>query len=84
MNEETQLVLWMRKERGAYMAKSSASVGNSNCVNVWKDEHGQVHVEDTKLGDKSPSLIFTEDEWMAFEWGFLNGEFFYNRLEVKS
>jgi hypothetical protein len=34
-----------------------------------------VFVRDSKLGDDSPVLVFTEDEWRVFRAGMVSGEF---------
>lgn len=54
--------------------KSSYSNSQGNCVDVKKIGRFYV-VTDTKLGDKSPRLTFTEDEWDAFLRGAKDGEF---------
>jgi hypothetical protein len=54
--------------------KSSYSSGGDNCVEVASTETG-VLVRDDKLGDDSPVLEFTNDEWSAFKAGVINGEF---------
>lgn len=55
--------------------KSSYSNSTGNCVDVEKDSSGWVEVRDTKLGNKSPVLRFTPDEWEAFVKGVKAGEF---------
>ncbi|MGH3565527.1 MAG: DUF397 domain-containing protein [Pseudonocardia sp.] len=55
--------------------KASYSNGNdSGCVEVGTVP-GLVGVRDTKLGDASPILAFTEAEWAAFTAGVRNNEF---------
>jgi hypothetical protein len=44
------------------------------CVEVAKSDSA-VLVRDSKLGDDSPVLVFTEDEWRAFRAGMVSGEF---------
>lgn len=54
--------------------KSSFSSGGDNCVEVAF--HGnQIQVRDSKRGDGSPILAFTESEWQAFIDGVRNAEF---------
>lgn len=38
------------------------------------DGQGGVKVRDSKLGDKSPILVFTAGEWDAFVAGVRDGE----------
>lgn len=44
------------------------------CVQVVSDTPS-ILVRDSKLGDKSPILQFTAEEWWAFIQGVKNGEF---------
>ena len=44
------------------------------CVEVAKAD-STVFVRDSKLGDDSPVLVFTEDEWRVFRAGMVSGEF---------
>lgn len=54
--------------------KSSFSSGGDNCVEVRF--HGdQIQVRDSKRGEGSPVLAFTEDEWQAFLDGVHADEF---------
>jgi hypothetical protein len=59
---------------GAQWTKSSRSGGNSQCALVAKVD-GFVAMRDSKLGDASPTLIFTAAEWSAFLGGVKDGEF---------
>lgn len=63
-------------ENGTTM-KSSFSNSSGNCVDVDfdSDPGGWVQVQDTKLGEKSPKLLFTPEEWEAFIKGVKAGEF---------
>ncbi|WP_103349908.1 DUF397 domain-containing protein [Amycolatopsis sp. CA-128772] len=55
--------------------KASFSQGQENgCVEVGSVP-GLIGVRDTKLGDASPILAFTEHEWKMFLRGARNGEF---------
>jgi hypothetical protein len=54
--------------------KSSYSNGASACVEAEGTEGG-VLVRDTKLGEASPVLSFTDAEWNAFVAGVRDGEF---------
>lgn len=45
--------------------KSSRSSDSFNCVEVHRGPLG-VQLRDSKLGDASPILTFTEDEWREF------------------
>ncbi len=54
--------------------KSSLSSGGDNCVEVRFTDNG-VQVRDSKLGEISPVLSFTESEWAAFTGGAYWGEF---------
>jgi hypothetical protein len=56
--------------------KSTRSGPNSdNCVEAQIGDGGTVQVRDTKLGETSPILNFTRDEWAAFLGGAKDGEF---------
>jgi hypothetical protein len=46
--------------------KSSRSGAAGHCVEVRTHGRGEVQVRDTKLGDKSPWLIFSESDWKSF------------------
>lgn len=61
--------------------KSSFSNSQGTCVDVWVDAEGLVNVRDTKLGENSPVLKFTQEEWDAFTMGVYNFEFDYEELE---
>lgn len=54
--------------------KSSRSSTNGSCVEIMTDGQGGVKVRDSKLGDKSPILVFTAGEWDAFVAGVRDGE----------
>ena len=54
--------------------KSSYSQGNGNCVEVYGAVEG-VALRDTKLGNNSPILTYTNAEWDAFIRGVKDGEF---------
>lgn len=54
--------------------KASFSQGQSNCVEVAHNGD-QFQVRDTKLGEDSPVLTFTREEWIAFLLGAKDGEF---------
>jgi hypothetical protein len=57
--------------------KAAASSQGMNCVEVGECDcaGGTVHVRDSKLGDASPILTFTRDEFEAFKAGVRAGEF---------
>jgi hypothetical protein len=55
--------------------KSTFSGTGGSCVDVARTEGSGARVRDTKLGDASPVLEFTEDEWAAFVRGVKAGEF---------
>lgn len=54
--------------------KASYSQGNGNCAEVRKIDGG-AQMRDTKLGEASPVLSFTDAEWFAFTHGTKAGEF---------
>jgi len=54
--------------------RKSNTSGDSSCVEVAFAD-GWIGVRDTKAGDTSPVLAFTEDEWRAFLSGARSGEF---------
>ena len=58
---------------GAYFRKSTKSNPSGNCVEVAKVD-GFYGVRDSKDA-KSPVLVFTNDEWVAFVGGVRDGEF---------
>lgn len=56
--------------------KSTFSNGNGgSCVEVADVPGGGRAVRDTKLGEASPVLWYTEDEWKAFLDGVRDGQF---------
>lgn len=57
----------------ATMSRWPPWVGN-RCVKV-KRTPNDVQVQDSKLGEDSPTLSFTHAEWRAFLNGVRNGEF---------
>jgi hypothetical protein len=60
--------------------KAAGSGSNGNCVEV-AHVADEFHVRDTKLGDNSPVLLFTPDEWRAFIQGVKAGEFDHGLFE---
>lgn len=58
---------------GARWHKSTVS-GDTGCVEVAFANQA-VGVRDSKLGDDSPVLVFTQHEWSVFLQGAGNGEF---------
>ena len=54
--------------------KSSYSSGSQGCVEVADLADGGKAVRDSKLGEASPVLVFTAQEWTAFTTGILKGE----------
>lgn len=56
--------------------KSTFSNGNGgSCVEVADLPDGGRAVRDTKLGEDSPVLWYTEGEWKAFLAGVRDGQF---------
>ena len=55
--------------------KAMASTDGSGCVEVSTDVPGMFAVRDSKLGDDSPILEFTDYEWKCFKAGMANDEF---------
>ncbi|WP_410601184.1 DUF397 domain-containing protein [Amycolatopsis sp. lyj-90] len=55
--------------------KSSYSNGASGCVEFNASVPGYVGVRDSKLGEKSPVLVFEPHEIQAFVLGAKAGEF---------
>lgn len=55
--------------------RKSPESGNNGCVEVAAMTDGGVAIRDSKLGDGSPVLFFTEVEWDAFRKGVANGAF---------
>jgi len=60
-------------------SKSSHSVTDASCVEV-APSGGYFVVRDSKMGDASPELWFTESEWVAFIEGVKINEFDPARL----
>lgn len=54
--------------------KAEESNSQGNCVEVRVGTQG-INVRDSKLGDDSPVLNYTFEEWAAFLDGVRNGEF---------
>ncbi|MFD5512980.1 DUF397 domain-containing protein [Streptomyces sp. NPDC127051] len=59
---------------GAVWVKSSASVGNGNCVEVAALAGGTVAMRNSRFPD-GPALVFTADEIEAFLRGAKGAEF---------
>ncbi|MEX0910441.1 MAG: DUF397 domain-containing protein [Candidatus Paceibacterota bacterium] len=57
----------------ATMSRWPSNIGK-RCVKVKRTEF-DVQVKDSKLGEDSPILSFTHDEWRAFLDGAKKGEF---------
>lgn len=55
--------------------KATRSNQGNGCVEVSFDVAGMVAVRDSKLGDRSPILEFTDFEFECFADGVLKGEF---------
>ena len=56
--------------------KSKRSSNNGACVEIdATSTPGTVRMRDSKLGDASPILNFTDKEWEAFRLGVVDGEF---------
>lgn len=55
--------------------KATASDANGGCVELSFDVPGRVAVRDSKRGDASPILEFTDHEFACFKDGVLKGEF---------
>lgn len=55
--------------------KASASTDGSGCVEVSKDVPGTIAIRDSKLGDDSPILVYSEHEWLCFVDGIRKDEF---------
>jgi hypothetical protein len=53
----------------------AASSNVNGCVEVCIDGEGTVQIRDSKLGDASPILQFTPQEWACFLDGVKDGEF---------
>lgn len=43
--------------------RRATACNNGNCVEVLIDGEGTVQVRDSKLGDASPIITFTPDDW---------------------
>lgn len=55
--------------------KARKSEGNNGCVELSFGSDGSTRVRDSKLGDDSPILTFTEKEWALFAAAMVDGEF---------
>jgi hypothetical protein len=55
--------------------KSTKSNGSGDCTEVASLPGGLIGVRDSKLGESSPILAFTQSEWQAFLAGAKAGEF---------
>jgi hypothetical protein len=55
--------------------KATKSGDQNGCVELSFDVPGVIAVRDSKLGDGSPILEFSEHEFACFKDGFLKGEF---------
>lgn len=55
--------------------KPQRSNGSGNCWMLARLPNGMIGVRDSKLGEESPVLQFTEAEWQAFRLGMDDGEF---------
>jgi predicted secreted Zn-dependent protease len=64
--------------------KSSRSFSNSNCVEVAGQPDGTIWVRDSKLGEDSPVLRFTQSEWEAFVEGVQKHELDHWKLRLAS
>lgn len=53
----------------------SSHCADLNCVEVRHSIGQGIQVRDSKLGNTSPTLTFTRDEWDAFIKGVKDGEF---------
>lgn len=65
----------MMSDRFRNWFKSSFSTDGSGCVEVCLDERGTVAVRDSKLGDDSEILVFSDRAWRDFIEGVRTGEF---------
>lgn len=54
--------------------RRSSRCDSGSCVEVAQDGD-TVLIRDSKLGDDSPVLTFTREEWGAFRLGVLAGDF---------
>lgn len=54
--------------------QTATASGHTGCVEA-RMHMGRILVRDSKLGDASPVLMFTLDEWAAFLDGASKGEF---------
>ncbi|MFI9586969.1 DUF397 domain-containing protein [Streptomyces sp. NPDC052236] len=60
--------------QGVVWTKSSASIGEGNCVEVARLEEGAVAVRNSRFPD-GPALVYTASEAAAFLAGAKAGEF---------
>lgn len=66
--------------------KSSHSNPNGECVDVEKDEQGNVIVTHSATKDRAHGtyITYTPAEWAAFLAGVKDGEFEHERLPMRS
>lgn len=55
--------------------KPAAQCGDGHACVECRTDGGMVQIRDSKLGDASPVLEFTPEEWVAFLGGANAGEF---------
>jgi hypothetical protein len=60
---------------GEWLRSSFCSADEGQCVEVRLLENGDVEIRDSKLGEDSPVLRYTADEWRTFDAGLRNGDF---------
>lgn len=58
-----------------WIRSSFCAADKPQCVEARPTSNGGVEVRDSKLGDQSPVLTFTADEWAAFTAGVKEREF---------
>ncbi|MEV7778503.1 DUF397 domain-containing protein [Kitasatospora sp. NPDC088351] len=71
--ESSKAELYAIDLSNAAWTKSSASVGEHECVEIAVLPNGARAVRDSKNPDR-PALLFTETEWHAFRTGVIAGE----------
>lgn len=63
-------------QQGVWIKSSYCDNSGGSCVEVMtRPSDGAKLVRDSKLGDESPVLVFTEAEFQAFGAGFVRGDF---------